>query len=325
MLEVLRTDEDLAGLLPIVGEAAYLRAKSPRYGWFKSDDFVLPFFIEKRAFFNRLVFSHQTISLNHVTSAGGEREFLNQVVIAAREMGVDFIYQPQATAVFSVVPDGAIAASFGTYIVNLELPVEKLWANLHGKHRNVVKKAEAAGVEVSEGPHNLFDCYELISLTMKRNEKLSVSLSDLERFRDNLDKNASFYVAKKDGAAQGAAVIVWNTSYTAYYLHGGTCDAPFGGAMNLLHWKAMNDMKARGVKQYDFVGARVHPQEGSKLETIQRFKSRFGASMKEGYLWKYPLKPMRYAAYQLFARGNALMHGTTYKGDIIDEELAHAR
>lgn len=325
MLEILTSDDELGDELPIVACSAYLRSKSVRYGWFKRGNLVLPFVVERRALFNRLVFTHQTISLQSACSYDEELEFLNQVVITARRMGVDFIYQPQATAVFSVVPDGAIAASFGTYIVNLELPVEKLWANLHGKHRNVVKKAEAAGVEVSEGPHNLFDCYELISLTMKRNQKLSVSLSDLERFRDNLDKNASFYVAKKDGVAQGAAVIVWNTGYTAYYLHGGTCDAPFGGAMNLLHWKAMNDMKARGVKQYDFVGARVHPQEGSKLETIQRFKSRFGASMKEGYLWKYPLKPMRYAAYQLFARGNALMHGTTYKGDIIDEELAHAR
>ena len=322
MVEILTTDKELAGALPIVGESAYLRCKSPRYGWFRGGDLVLPFIVERRALFDRLVFTHQTISLRGECSQSAEYEFLNQVVAAARDMDVDFIYQPQATAVFAAVPEGAIAARFGTYIVNLELPVDKLWANLHGKHRNVIKKAQDAGVEISDGLQNLRICHELIHSTMKRNQKLSVSLGELERFRENLGENASFYVASKDSVAQGAAVIVWNAGHTAYYLHGGTSDSPFGGAMNLLHWKAMTDMKARGVKEYDFVGARVSPPPGSKLETIQRFKERFGATMRQGYLWKYPLKPMHYAAFRLFARANSLMHGATYKGDIIDEERA---
>lgn len=322
MVEILTTDNGLAGVLPIVGEAAYLRAKSPRYGWFRSGEFVLPFIVERRALFDRMVFTHQTVCLSGECTEHREYEFLNQVVAAARDLDVDFIYQPQATAVFSVVPEGATYARFGTYVVDLQLPLEQLWANVHGKHRNVIKKAQDAGVEISEGPHNLDICYELIHATMKRNQKLSVSRDELEQFRECMHENVSFYLARKDGVPQGAAVIVWNMGHTAYYLHGGTSESPFGGAMNLLHWKAMTDMKARGVRQYDFVGARVSPPAGSKLETIQRFKSRFGATMRQGYLWKYPLKPLRYAAFQWLARVNALMHGATYRGDIIDEERA---
>lgn len=322
MVEILTTDKELAGALPIVGEGAYLSCKSLRYGWFRSGSLVLPFVVERRALLNRLVFTHQTISLRGAYTQAEEYEFLNGIVTAAESMDIDFIYQPQATAVFSMVPKGAITAPFGTYIVNLELPVENLWANLHGKHRNVIKKAQGAGVEVSEGLQNLSACHELIHSTMKRNQKLSVSLSELEKFRDNLAENVSFYVARKDDVVQGAAVIVWNAGHTAYYLYGGTSDSPFGGAMNLLHWKAMTDMKARGVREYDFVGARVSPPPGSKLETIQRFKERFGATMRRGYLWKYPLKPMRYAAFCLLARANSWMHGAIYKGDIIDEEMA---
>lgn len=324
MVEILTTDKELKGALPVVAESAYLRCKADRYGWFRSGDLVLPFVVERRALFSRLVFTHQTISLSGAYAPAQEREFLNGVVTTARDMDVGFIYQPQATAVFSAVPDGAVTAPFGTYIVNLELPAEKLWANLHGKHRNVIKKAQDAGVVISEGPQNLGICHALIHATMARNQKLSVSLGELEKFRDNLAENASFYVASKDGVAQGAAAIVWNAGHTAYYLHGGTIDTPFGGAMNLLHWKAMIDMKMRAVKEYDFVGARVRPSPGSKLETIQRFKERFGATMKQGYLWKYPLKPMHYAAFRLFARANAWVHGATYKGDIIDEERALA-
>lgn len=323
MVEILKTDEGLAGALPIVGTAAYLKCKSPRYGWFRGGDLVLPFIVERRALFDRLVFTHQTISLAGSHAANEEQEFLDQVLIAARKMAVDFIYQPLATAVFSAVPQGAVSAKFGTYEVDLGLPVDQLWAQVHGKHRNVIKKAQEAGVEISEGPHHLQTCYALINATMKRNQKLSVSLGELERFRDNLAEHVSFYVATKDGEAQGAAVIIWNAGHTAYYLYGGTNESPFGGSMNLLHWNAMNNMKARGVKRYDFVGARLRPPPGSKLEGIQRFKVRFGATMREGYLWKYPLKPLRYAAYCWFARANAWRHGAIYQGDIIDEEHAH--
>lgn len=323
MVEILKTYEGLEGALPVVATTAYLTSKSPSYGWFRGGNLLLPFIVERRALFDRLVFTHQTICLAGTCTQSEEQAFLDQVVGAARALGVDFIYQPLATAVFSEVPKGALFASFGTYEVDLNLSVEKLWTQVHGKHRNVIKKAQAAGVEISESPDNLQTCYELIDATMKRNQKLSVSRSELERFRDNLAEHASFYVARKDGKAQGAAVLIWNAGHTAYYLYGGTIDTPFGGSMNLLHWKAMNDMKERDVKNYDFVGARLSPPLGSKLEGIQRFKQRFGATMRQGYLWKYPLRPLRYAAYCWFARANAWRHGAIYQGDIIDEERAN--
>ncbi len=176
---------------------------------------------------------------------------------------------------------------------------------------------------ITEAPDNMADCFALIDATMKRNQKLSVSMKDLQRLRSNLGAQVAFYVARQDSVPQGAAVLVWNRGHSAYYLYGGTVEAPVGGAMNLLHWQAMCDMKSRGVREYDFVGARVSPPPGSKLETIQRFKERFGATMRRGYLWKYPMNPMSYAAFCLLARANSWMHGAVYKGDIIDEERAH--
>jgi hypothetical protein len=321
-MQILTSDEELAGALPIVGTAAYLRSRASSYGWFRKGDLVLSFLVERRALFNRLVFTHQTVCLRGTCPLEQERMFLNDVVVAAHGMNVDFIYQSHATAVFQAVPDGSIFTRFGSYGVNLELPLEKLWANLHGKHRNVIKKARENGVVISESPENLEACFALIDATMKRNHKLSVSLADLERLRSNLAAQVAFYVACQDNVAHGAAVLVWSPGHTAYYLYGGTVDVPAGGSMNLLHWQAMSDMKARGVREYDFVGARLKPIAGSKLESIQRFKERFGASLKQGYLWKYPLKPWRYRVFCLLARANSLARGAVYRGDIIDEERA---
>ena len=92
--------------------------------------------------------------------------------------------------------------------------------------------------------------------------------------------------------------------------------------MNLLQWTAILDMKRLGVNIYDFVGARISPKEGSKLETIQRFKARFGSQMKVGYLWKYPLNKFKYKTFYFLVRMHACLKKQTYIGDIIDEENA---
>jgi len=325
IVECITSDDGLEFLLPVVGTKAYLSAKAVRYGWFRDRNFLLPYIIERKAIFNRMVFTHETILTGSEDARSREKDFLESVVTAARKMGVDFIYQPHATAVFSAVPDGAASARFGSYIVDLALSEEALWQNVHSKHRNVIRKARDAGIVISDHPDNIETCYRLIAQTMRRNRKLHVTLSEMRRMRDSLGNNASFYVASLNGEPQGAAFLVWSEGHTAYYLHGGTSDQPYGGAMNLLHWRAMNDMKARGVRTYDFVGARISPDPESKLATIQRFKERFGATMRQGHLWKMSLRPWRYRAFQLVAYANALVHGTIYRGDIIDEENAGGR
>ena len=43
------------------------------------------------------------------------------------------------------------------------------------------------------------------------------------------------------------------------------------------------------------------------------FKERFGGQLFQGYMWKYSLRPLQYAAYSLAVR---LLRG----GDIVDAE-----
>ena len=43
--------------LPFFAQKKYLSSKSKNYGWFISDDFILPFIIYKKNIFKRLVFT----------------------------------------------------------------------------------------------------------------------------------------------------------------------------------------------------------------------------------------------------------------------------
>ena len=92
------------------------------------------------------------------------------------------------------------------------------------------------------------------------------------------------------------------------------------GSHNLLQWEIVKKLKTLNVKQYDFVGARINPPKGSKIEGIQRFKSRFGTTLHQGYMWKYIFNKPMYFLYVQILKLLAFKNRSKYKGDIIDQE-----
>jgi lipid II:glycine glycyltransferase (peptidoglycan interpeptide bridge formation enzyme) len=85
------------------------------------------------------------------------------------------------------------------------------------------------------------------------------------------------------------------------------------GATKLLHWDAMRLFRNLGVERYDFSGARIDPEKGSKQEKLAMYKRELGGRLVQGYIWKYPLQPLKFAVYSYavrFQRG----------GDIVDQE-----
>ena len=156
-----------------------------------------------------------------------------------------------------------------------------------------MRRAETLGVTILRGKEHLPVLNELLTDTMKRSAMAYPGLKRLNELYDSFNAQVEIAIAVHEGKPQGGIFIPWNL-YGAYYLYGGSSDSPTIGAMNHLHWHTMLTMKARGVKIYDFFGARIHPISGSKQEGIQRFKKRFGASMKSGLLWKYPINSLKY-------------------------------
>ena len=305
--------------LPIFSSENYLKTQSDEYGWiggFKGTDlrFILPYVKYKKSIFRFLQFQTSTIYVGGEATVGDEKEFLEGAVAFLRREGIDFTLQPPASAVFITHPQRCLYVPFGSYILDLAATEEELWSNVHQKHRNVIRKAQKNDIRIVWGNENVDIAYDLLTQTMDRSNMSFYDREKFGRFMDALDANARIFVAFYDEEPQGCAVIPFS-GHSAYYLYGGSIKEPFLGSLNLLHWEAIRYFKSLGVRYYDFVGARVEPEKGSKLEGIQRFKSRFGAEMKVGYLWKVPLHKSKYTLYKSLV---SLRDGG--KGDIIDQE-----
>jgi lipid II:glycine glycyltransferase (peptidoglycan interpeptide bridge formation enzyme) len=138
---------------------------------------------------------------------------------------------------------------------------------------------------------------------------------DREAFRRlvlALGENGKLLMAEYDGIPQSYSFFAFSAP-CAYWMYGGNIEGQHPGAMKLLQWETIRSFRTAGVRRLDFYGARVDPPKGSKQEGINLMKKHLGASLLQGYMWKYPLRPWAAWAYSAAVK---VIKG----GDIVDQE-----
>lgn len=304
--------------LPIFASEPFLKTVGDEYGWIGGTDdagelrCVLPYTVIRKPGFRIVRFRIETIPLKEELEESEEKTFLNSVVEHFRAAGADMIIPASNSALFRAYPDGAIAAPYATFIKTLDQPEESLWGEISEAFRKDIRRAIKAGVRIEQGMEHLETAYKLTADTLRRS---GAKLKNYEEFRSNIfgfGKNVKVYVAIHEGVIQACLVAPFS-GHTAYALYGGTIAQPLKGAMHLLHWEAIREFHQMGIKQFNFTGARIRPEKGSKQEGISTFKMRFGGKLVQGYTWKYSFHSLKFAAYSIAFR---LLKG----GDIVDLE-----
>ena len=156
MVDFVYNDAQFKEKLPIFGTRAFLELNSEHFGWFVDAHFILPFYIDRRYIFSKLVFTTSAITL----SGGDEKAFLNAVTQKAKELKVDLISQPLASTVFESVPDESIYIEWGSYIVDLQQSEEEIlkniWATISTfKNADMLAKKENISTLLFNGTANV--------------------------------------------------------------------------------------------------------------------------------------------------------------------------
>jgi hypothetical protein len=299
--------------LSVYASEPFLKAVSDDFGWLGGfDDAGRMRCIVRKGFLRLARFRVETQATEGGISVDDEKQFLNAVLRYLAAARADMVIPATTNTLFRTYPDGAIAAPYGSYVLDLTQPEGALWQSLSASHRRKIRLATKSGVEIKTGPEHWRTAYVSVRDTFQRSKMGFMSQLQFKRFVESLGDNAKILVAVHEGAVQ-ASIVVPHSLHAAYYAYGGSIANPVTGATNLLHWEAIRMFQAARVKRYDFVGVRIRPERGSKQEGLMQFKERFGGRLIEGYMWKYHFHPLRSAAYSLaihFSRG----------GDIVDHE-----
>ncbi len=172
--------------------------------------------------------------------------------------------QPFVWKHFKVVPGY-------TYVLDLSVPLDEIWAGMSNERRKNIKKARRDGVRV-EPAQALARVEELARATFAR-QGVKIAEDVLRRVLfDFADEENSFaFVAYRDTRPVAAAFCISDQT-TAYYLFGGhEPDGGHTGAGALCLWEAISEAKRRGLLYFDF--------EGSMNPNIERFFRGFGGRL----------------------------------------------
>lgn len=304
--------------LPIFAADRFLKSVGDNYGWLGGFDeseqlrCILPYTEIRKGIFKLIRFRVETIPVGDGLTILEEKSFLNCCTKYFRSIGADVIIPATTNSIFRTFPDGADAAPYGSYVIDLEQPEEVLWKNISRITRQNIGTAQRAGMSVRTGPEHLDAAHALITETFQRSRLPFMGRESLQRFVDGLGENGRLVIAELQGVLHSCAIFGFS-NHCAYAIYAGNLTRQHQGANKLIYWEAVRLFKSLGAKRFDFVGARINPAKGSKEEAINLFKQRMGAKLIQGYIWKYPLRPLRSLAYSYGVR---LLRG----GDIVDKE-----
>ncbi len=200
---------------------------------------------------------------------------------------------------FSVQPE----QEFAIDIIKTE---ETLLSEMKSKTRYNIKLAQKHGVEIIVTGEDISSAMkeEFISLVEKTSLRQGIRAHPRKYYEKMIealskDHSLALYLAEYKKKYISGALILYSSD-VAYYLHGGS-DEDNKNVMTpyLVHWRAILDAKARGMKKYNFGGVSIsnHSWEG-----ITRFKLGFSPETRVvNYASAYDL-PIRKFLYRMYTK-----------------------
>jgi len=158
-----------------------------------------------------------------------------------------------------------------TVLLRFPTDREAAWDSLKGKSRNLIRKAEHAGLELTWGAAGLRVLHRIHSTVMAARGVPAPSLGYLEAMQAALGDRMGVLVASADGEAVGGTVVLFGEQVALYPYQAVTPTGQRMAASQLMIWGIVQACVLRGVATIDMGESR----EGSPTF---RFKTNFGGT-----------------------------------------------
>lgn len=163
-----------------------------------------------------------------------------------------------------------------SYVVPAEKSADQAWADMSGRTRTAIRKAEREGLGILHS-ESIEALYRLSDLSFShRGARLPFSLAWLQKLDEAVAARAArrLYLARdEDGHIHAAVYTVFDRYATYNLLQGSDPARRQSGAAAALLWRAIADSLQAG-RRFDF--------EGSRIPGVEEFFRGFG-----GELWAY--------------------------------------
>lgn len=315
MIQLTNKETDLNIIhLPFFAQEKYLSTKSDNYGWFCSENFILPFVLYKNYIFKRIVFTNEVLSKNDTNSLN-EQEFLDEVMNYIKINKVcDFIYKPSPNAVFKTYPKNSDYFKWASYVLTPNTSLDNMINKITtSSERTKVRKAIKDGIEV-EFTDDYKTVYDMCNGTLSRqNIQLGIDKEEFyKQFRTLFPNDMLMFKATYKDEIQ-AVLVVFKDKNNAYAKYCGRILKPYIGSVRLLNLISMKYLvDIYNIKSFDFIGAVPDIIKGTKECRIQKFKKEFGATLKEGYQFRMIINSFKYNLFNFLIKSKLKLKRIDY-------------
>lgn len=138
---------------------------------------------------------------------------------------------------------------------NMVMPIyateEENWSRLRDKTRNMVRKAQRAGITIAHGIEHLAGCYEIYAHEMVQRGVSIHSLRMWQAIAAAYGSNADILVAQKDGQAIAGMVVLFDGRTAINLFQASRLENRNLGPVPLLLWETIRLACSRGSKQFE--------------------------------------------------------------------------
>jgi len=192
------------------------------------------------------------------------------------------------------------------FLVNLNGSKDELWERLHGKKRNLIRKAMKTDVEIKCATQmaELIHYRSLVDETWRRKIRSGISYPEPPTEntmailkRTVIDTGLGKMLLAYSGSQPVAGAFFVADHRSAYYVLSAANELGLRlSAPDLLLWEAMTHYQRSGLKLFNLGGLSESELGGDPLEKsgLYHFKKRFSADVRPCYVVREILRPFQY-------------------------------
>jgi len=241
------------------------------------------------------------------------REMMRQVQVFGAQQGFMAVEwnsfgTPRACRLADI-PRNSIGQRRWEFVVDLERSEENLWESLHGKKRNLIRKAvnSALRIETAQDISQILLYRSLAEETWRRKCNAGIPFPApagedyFKRVKRMLiDKKIGRMVLAYDGPRPVAGALFVGFNQSAYYVISAANETGLKmSAPDLVLWKTMTAYLQEGYKTFNLGGLSEHELGNDPLEQsgLYHFKKRFCAEVHECYKSLSVIRPREQRVY----------------------------
>lgn len=261
---------------------------------------IIPLRIYQKSIFKIAQFLYVPMNEKGRLSADDELKFMTDLVSFLKKSNTyDALLAPLHVCLFQQPWPKSTPQKLGIMYVDLNDTEETVFERFSKTYRSQIRQCEKEGFTLSNSEDHLGIFFENYKYHHTKQGKTYESIENIKKMLDLMPMHCKLLSVINGNGRWEGSVLLLHDFEKGYYFIGAKDELnnTHNGSQKFLHWKIMQFLKEHHVKRYNLGGHRFNLNSSDKFQSIQDFKTKFGAKIEEGFHFNITLSP-KYSLFQ---------------------------